>query len=310
MLSPAQQETLERLGAAPHDRPRFDSALADELRRELQSRLAPVARRVEDGTTLFLSKHRLEAVHGCEVAFGTDDFEWSAPKARGGVAHKAIELSIMRRDEPTPLELIDDAIGSLIERQASLGDWLSTQGESTLAQVRGEANSRLVAFLETWPKIDRRWVPVLEGSIVAELFDGTVKLSGRPDLTLGRAEGEIAGKVIVDFKTGSPHVSHAADLRFYALLDTLRVGTPPRLLASSYLDSGRISTEQVTEDLLWAAVDRVVDAAGRIITLEAGERDPVKRTGPMCRWCSLRATCAEGRAFLEGAADDDLEPLS
>ena len=94
------------------------------------------------------------------------------------------------------------------------------------------------------------------------------------------------------------------------MLDTLRVGTPPRLLASSYLDSGRISTEQVTEDLLWAAVDRVVDAAGRIITLEAGERDPVKRTGPMCRWCSLRATCAEGRAFLEGAADDDLEPLS
>ena len=310
MLSPTQQETLDRLRAAPQDRPRFDRSVAESLRRELQSRLGPVARRVEDGTTLFLSKHRLDAAHGCEVSFAVDDFEWSAPKARGGVAHKAIELSIMRRDEPVPLDLIDDAIGSLIERQASLGDWLSTQDESTIAQVRAEANSRLVAFLETWPTIDRRWVPVLEGSIIAELFDGTIKLSGRPDLTLGRAEGEIAGKVIVDFKTGSPHVSHAADLRFYALLDTLRVGTPPRLLASSYLDSGRISTEPVTEDLLWAAVDRVVDAAGRIVTLEAGERDPVKRTGPACRWCSLRATCDEGRAFLEGADDAELDPLS
>ena len=93
-------------------------------------------------------------------------------------------------------------------------------------------------------------------------------------------------------------------------VDTLRIGTPPRLLATSYLDSGRLATEAVTEDQLWSTVDRVVDAAGRIVTLEAGERDPVKRTGPMCRWCSLRAECDEGRAFLAAADDLDLDPLS
>ena len=67
---------------------------------------------------------------------------------------------------------------------------------------------------------------------------GQVRLSGRPDLTIGQAQGALAGKVIVDFKTGRMHGSHVADLRFYALIDTIRIGTPPRMLATSYLDIG------------------------------------------------------------------------
>jgi hypothetical protein len=102
-----------------------------------------------------------------------------------------------------------------------------------------------------------------------------------------------------------------ADLRFYALIDTIRIGTPPRMLATSYLDSGRLWTEDVTTDLLHATVDRVVDAAGRIATLEAEERDPVKRPGVPCRWCSIQTECDEGTAYLnaardEGSLDDDV----
>jgi hypothetical protein len=298
-LTPTQRATFERLSATPDARPTFGPEVAAALRRELEERLAPISDRLDE--QLFLNKYRLDRVLGCEVR-PEDEFEWTPPKARGMVGHKAIELSVMRRDDPSPLDLVDDAIGALIAEQRSLGDWLATQDDSTVARVRAEANSALVAFLETWPPIEKRWWPVLEGTMTAEF--GQVRLSGRPDLTIGKAQGELAGKVIVDFKSGRVHESHVADLRFYALIDTLRIGTPPRMLATSYLDSGRLWTEDVTADLLHATVDRVVDAAGRIATLLAEERDPEKRPGTACRWCSIRERCDEGRAYLAAAADE------
>jgi hypothetical protein len=298
-LTPTQRATFERLSSRLEDRPTFPPELAESLRAELADRLAPISERLDE--QLLLNKYRLDRVLGCEVR-PEDEFEWTAPKARGTVGHKAIELSVMRRDDLPPLDLIDDAIGSLVAEQRSLGDWLATQDASTVARVRAEANSTLVGFLETWPPIDKRWWPVLEGTMTAEF--GQVRLSGRPDLTIGRAKGQSAGKVIVDFKTGRVHAAHVADLRFYALIDTLRIGTPPRMLATSYLDSGQLLTEAVTEDVLVATVDRVVDAAGRIATLEAGERDPELRPGIPCRWCSIRHSCTEGAAILAAAADE------
>ncbi|MCC6225395.1 MAG: PD-(D/E)XK nuclease family protein [Microthrixaceae bacterium] len=298
-LNPTQRSTLERLAASREERPRFPAEVAIGLRNDLGSRLAPIADRLEED--LFLNKYKLDRVLGCEVR-PEDDFEWSAPKARGAVGHKAIELSVMRRDSPHPLELVDDAIGALVAEERSLGEWLGRQDESTIARVRAEANARLVSFLETWPPIEPKWVPVLEGTLIAD-FD-RIRLSGRPDLTLGRAEGEVAGKVIVDFKTGRIHDSHVADLRFYGLVDTLRIGTPPRLLVTSYLDSGQLWVEEVTEGVLIATIDRVVDAAGRLATLTSGERDPEKRPGLGCRWCAIRDACDEGAAFLRAARDE------
>ena len=70
-------------------------------------------------------------------------------------------------------------------------------------------------------------------------------LSGKVDLTVGRADGLRAGKVLVDLKTGGFSPSHREDLRFYALVETLRLGVPPRLLATYYLDGGRLQQEAV-----------------------------------------------------------------
>jgi hypothetical protein len=314
-LNLAQREVLERLGSKAAERPRFDPTLAGELRTELESRLAPIVRRLEDGEDLWLSKHQLEAIHGCEARFVDDelqDFEWSPSKARGVVAHKAIEVLTMRVDTLDPLDAVDEAIGSLTNGTNNLADWLKTCGDTARAEVRGEANTRVAAFVETWPPLAKGWRPVLEGSIRVELFDGRIRLAGKPDLTIGHAQGEVAGKVIVDFKTGGAHQFHIDDMRFYALIDTLRIGTPPRLLATSYLDSARLLTEDVTADMLWSSVERVVDAAGKLVTLTAGERDPVKRTGPPCRWCRLRPNCEEGIAFLANSDDevDGLDPFA
>jgi hypothetical protein len=310
-LNPAQQDLLDRLGAARDERPRFDPELATRLQHTLSNRLAAVAARVDD-PPLFLSKHKVEAIGGCEVRFLHEEhspFEWSAAKARGAVAHKAIEIMSMRPDRLLPLDGVEEALASLTNGGGSLADWLQGCGETTRAELRSQANSAVAAFSETWPPLRRSWRPVLEGSIRAELLDGAVVLQGKPDLTIGHADGDVAGKVIVDFKTGMTAVSHVADLRFYALIDTIRVGVPPRLLATSYLESGRLMTEDVTEEHLWSTIDRVVDAAGRLVTLVAEERDPVKRTGPPCRWCDLRRECPEGRAYLEETGDDVADPF-
>jgi PD-(D/E)XK nuclease superfamily len=310
-LNPSQQQVLERLRASPAERPRFDADLAPRLHLELSNRLAPIAARVPD-PPLFLSKHAVEAIGGCEAKYLHDDlapFEWSAPKARGAVAHKAIEILVMRTDQLVPLDAVDEAIASLTNSTASIAEWLQGCGETTRAELRSDANTNVAAFVEAWPPLQRSWRPVLEGSIKTELLDGAVILSGKPDLTIGHAQGEVAGKVIVDFKTGITSVAHVADLRFYALVDTLRIGVPPRLLATSYLESGRLMTEEVTEQHLWSTIDRIVDAAGRLVTLTAEERDPEKRTGPPCRWCELRRGCAEGRAYLSALDDEWVDPF-
>src|SRR5690554_5349972 len=104
-LNPAQSEVLAALGARPDERPAFDPRLRHELRAELEERLAPIAETVPDGEVLWVSKHLLSSVHGCEglfVAREAEDFAWTPANARGIVAHKAIELAVSWRGDPAP----------------------------------------------------------------------------------------------------------------------------------------------------------------------------------------------------------------
>ena len=66
-LNPAQQQVLDLLGAVGAERPQFDAELRDELRAELEHGLEPLVRHLPDGESLFVSKHKLSQVHGCEA---------------------------------------------------------------------------------------------------------------------------------------------------------------------------------------------------------------------------------------------------
>lgn len=312
-LNQAQQRVLDRLGARPDDRRTFDEGLARELRTEIEDGLADAVGRAP-GERLVLAKGVLEGIHGCEARFvSADAFRWTAASAKGAVAHKAIEVWITRPTERVPLDLVDEAIARFQADEWGVGEFLARAPEAVVDEVRALANTYLAKFLETWPPLSRKWWPVTETSIRVELLGDALVLSGRPDLTLGRASGSRAGKVIVDFKTGGHAPTHRADLRFYALLDVLKVGTPPRLLATSYLDSGRLEVEVVDEDLLFAEVRRVVDAGHRLVALQADGAEPRRSPGPPCRWCTLRADCGPGRAYLAEGDDpevlDDLDAL-
>ena len=160
------------------------------------------------------------------------------------------------------------------------------------------ANARAPKFLECFPPLRKRWRPVTESRVRVELCDGRIVMGGKIDLSLGRAEGTRAGKVVIDLKTGGFVPAHVDDLRYYALIETIRIRAPPRLVAS-YLDQARAHPEIVTESVLRAAVARTTDGARRLHALRHEGAEPTRRAGPACRWCPLLDDCEVGRAGLE-----------
>lgn len=302
-LNPAQQQVLDELGSV--DRPSFRDDLRDHLRFELVESLTPIAEAIED-PPLFISKRKLSMVHGCEARYladQTSDFEWSVPIARGTVAHKAIEILVARRGNPTALDLANDAMDRLELDERELGEFIRGLDEAERAELVGQVNDYVATFIDTFPPLRRQWVPVAESRARAELCDDRIALSGMVDLSLGRARGSEAGKVLIDLKTGRPNPAHIDDLRFYALLETLKIGTPPRLLVSYYLDAGDPRTEKVTEDLLWATAKRTVDAVAKMVEIDQGRRAPTKSPSGLCRFCPIQGECHEGTLYLEQADD-------
>ena len=309
VLNPAQADVLALLGAKPSERPQFDAELRHHLRAELEAGLAPILGQLPDETQLFVSKYPLSQIHGCEDKFlaeRAEAFSWTPATARGSVSHKAVELSLHWDRDPIPLELVDEAVARLSFGSGSLADWLQTASTVERAEVRAQANERVAKFLECFPPLKPAWRPVTESSAKVELFDTRIVLQGRVDLTLGHTRGTTANKVLIDFKSGGFSPAHVDDLRFYALLETIRMGTPPRLVATYYLDSGRPFPESISEPVLDAALHRTVDGARRMADLLHGDAVPVRRSGPSCRWCPLLATCPDGQAWLRGT-DDELD---
>jgi len=297
-LTPLQNKTLTLLRRSP-DPIVFDQGFVAELRRDVDEAFEQFHERLGD-VTLFLSKHKVTSVLGCETQHvQPDDFRWSPAVAGGQVAHRAIQLSVNWRGDPIPAELVDEAIVRLSDDDSSLGDWIEQLGEADRADLAGFAVDKVIKFAECFPPLDRRAAPTTESS-VRWPNEGPIVLSGKVDLAIGRPSGAESRKVIIDLKTGWVSPKHREDLRFYALVETLRTGVPPRKLASFYLDSGEPVVEDVNERLLLTATRRTLDAVNAEIELQVEGREPVKRPGVSCRWCSLASSCDEGQAYLAG----------
>ncbi len=308
-LNPAQRQVLNELGST--SRPVF----REDLRCDLQDYLEHELRSMVDGVddSLFLSKHQLGLLHGCEARYTAErqqPFTWTIPSARGSVAHKAIELMASHRGDPTPLDLVERAMDRLEDDERSLGDFLRQLDEGQRADLTGRANDFVTTFIETFPPLERRWKPVPEYSLRALLCNDRLTLRGKADLSLGYVRnGREAGKVLIDLKTGQPSHAHLEDLRFYALVETLKLGVPPRLLVNYYLDAGAPRSEAVTEDLLWSAARRVVDGVTIMVELEGpAGREPNPTPGMNCRWCPINQQCPEGQRHLEAQEDDGWRP--
>ena len=283
----------------------FAADLGPQLRAQLEEGLRPLIVVLDTLgiDKLWVSKHKVSSIHGCEVRFLAEDdrgFDgWTVPLARGTVAHRAIELSMHVRGEPVPAALVDHTLSGLTEGETNgLADWLQSISELERADLRGAAIDQVCAFLETWPPLDPRWRPRSESKARVDLLDDRVTLQGKVDLTVGVAEGTRAGKVLVDLKTGGFSPVHVDDLRFYALVEAIKVGVPPRRVATHYLDSANLVPEDVSEALLTSAAVRVIDAVTRWLELRSGRLVPTFKPSATCRWCPVLAECDSGRQHL------------
>ena len=92
-LSPLQNKTLGLLRRAP-DPLVFDQAFIASLRHDVDEAFEQFHERLGD-EKIFISKHRLTSVLGCEVQHLHDDeFAWSPAIAGGQVAHRAVQLMV------------------------------------------------------------------------------------------------------------------------------------------------------------------------------------------------------------------------
>lgn len=314
-LNEAQQSVVEQLGATAEHRPTFADGLAAGLRQHLTDGLRDAAAQLPDGENIYVTKFLLSQVLACEARHVHElsrPFAWSVPVARGTVAHKAIELSVHWRTIPIAAELVDESIATLSLDGSPISQYLITLPEAEHAQLRSEAINATQAFLDGFPPLrtNPQWRPAVEVRGRYEFLNSSFVLAGKVDLSLGGPSGDRSGRVFIDLKTGRRQRSHADDLRYYALIETARYGTPPRALASYYLDESRLAVEHVTQDVLWTAAKRVIAGVERHLALTESGDDPVFRPSLACRWCPLIGTCASGKSFLDETDDDDLDILS
>lgn len=121
---------------------------------------------------------------------------------------------------------------------------------------------------------------------------GEVMLRGRVDACFEDGEGVR----LVDWKTGGLGEARA-QLRFYALVWTLERGEAPRRVEAVSLRTGESEGESPTAGTLRETAENVAELVNRVRT--AGEDRLPRRPGPLCEYCPILDSCAEGRGAME-----------
>jgi hypothetical protein len=306
VLTPAQQRTLEALRRSDDEPLVFAPDFVAELCDDAAAGIAELTARLDD-RTLAVNKFNVAEVLACEAHFlDPEPFAWSPALACGKLAHRAIELQLNWRGEPTPTDLVDDALARLADDDSSIGDWIAGLSPGDEADLRGRAIARVTQFVECFPPLRRTWHPVTEAQVRWPV-DGAITLRAKADIVIGRAVGNESRKVLIDLKAGRIWHRHREDLRFYALVETLARRVPPRTVASFSLEAGEAVVEQVTEGMLRTSLRRTLDAVERIVELMVERREPRPVPSAGCFRCRDLAPAEDDVDDVDDADDvDDL----
>lgn len=300
----AQARIRDELLAWDAPRPRVDPDLALELRARLEEGAraiferhgldhGPAASRYDD--TVWVSKSRLDRLvcDGLYRGALEEPFAWNPAIAVGTLAHRAIELDHATRRARTPAEVVEHVWDEVATRQGdSLALFANGMDEIAAASLRQDVEQLLTEHRDVWPPLPSGLHVRSEQSVRVELLGGRVVLSGTPDLTLGRVRDDHARMLLVDLKTGLRRPdAERQELRFYALLLTIKYGQPPFRWAVHYVAEGAWDAEDFRPELLDTAVRRTLDGIEQAVRLREEDAEERLRTGRWCRFCPRRDTC-------------------
>ncbi|MSO37389.1 MAG: hypothetical protein EXQ69_03970 [Acidimicrobiia bacterium] len=303
-LTAKQIEVRDRVLDPGGERPIFDPGLAEELRGELETHLAPIAASLEPKDQLFVNKQKLKDAQTCEGLLYSrihDLFVINSAIARGTLAHRSVQRLIGSDYQLTPLDAVHGLFGDLVEDPGgdSTGEFVQAMGVGARAELCSEVADMVIKFAMDWPRLKRAWNPRVESRIAASFGGGVIRMSGKVDLAIGNERHGAAGVFIADLKTGFERHDNLYDVRFYALLETLRSSVPPFRIAVYYLDSGQCDWLDVTEDLLRSEVRRVLDGIEVFHRVRNQRKDQlVRNPNGLCPYCSLIDDCEPGQASV------------
>ncbi len=294
-----QRQTMDELIRLRHS-VAFPPDLAPRLRGHIEAGLEGI------GVTsrLRLSKERLNDLARCEGLFHSRlsgeraPFELTFKPAAGTLLHKAVEVDVGAREEIGAWDLAERAASRLQDDRRFRAYWESV-GPAAQDELLMETVRAVEMFRASFPPLRLlrpQLAPVTEMWLEAGFRSGMVIVSGCVDLLLHRHQPPAATRLLLDLKSGRAWPEHPEDMRMYALLYTLRFGIPPVRVATLFLASGQWQAEDVTEEALFHAADRVVAGAGVAARLTGGQ-GPQLAAGPHCSWCPRQMACpaAKGR---------------
>jgi hypothetical protein len=291
------EDLMRRLRGDGGPRPVVDPGLAGGLRDWLEDGLAEaVAGLPEDADAVRVNKESLNQVLVCEAHLAAHR---SAPRmvtpelARGSLVDALFRqwVTVGAIDEPWA-----DAVAALEvegDRDGVVA-FVSALPAARRDQLVAEVAEQAAGIARRWPVPSPSWMARTQERLEVPLCGGRIVMAGVVDLVLGGPARERASVCVVELKSGGRRIEHRGDLHFYALLETLRSGSPPFRIATYYSATGELDVEAVGEDALVGALQRVLTGAARLCRLAAGV-EPARTPNALCAWCAGLPACGPGQ---------------
>ncbi len=235
-------------------RPPVDPGLSGGLREWLEDGLCSLP--LDRDSELVVTKQTLRGE-------GRKDSESiTSAIAIGALMHALFRQYVTTGRIEDPME---DGLASLEldPRRSATVRFVHRLGGSALHQFRDELETQTAILVGRWPRLSPGWMPRTQERVAVPLAGGNVVLAGVIDLVIGSPSSGQATVGLVEAKSGRPRLEDRDDLRFYALLETLRSGAPPFRVATFYTRSGQVDAEDVYDELLASCVMRVLGAIRR-----------------------------------------------
>ncbi len=253
-------EVLAALRGDPTRRPVVDPALAGGLREWLEDGVSGL--RLIAAKPLVLDKKTLRRAHSA-----------GRREARAEITY-AIAIGLVMDAlfrQLVTIGHIDDPMCEGIDalridpRRADAVAFIESLEGQDRADFEDEIETQTAITTSRWPRLSPAWLPRTQERIAIPLAGGSLVLVGILDLMIGTPSSGRASVEVIDVKSGKARVDDREDLRYYALLETLRSGAAPFRTATFYTRTGHVDAEDIDDAVLTCTVRSVLSAVEQLV---------------------------------------------